>query len=87
MSFANALFPATVGTDVTAPQSKIDANPWVAAFYKQGENAQGAIIKGFEAKTQPISTIVLTQVSKVLTTNTSAKDAMDEAQKEAEALH
>ena len=87
LSFANALFPATVGTDVTAPQSKIDANPWVAAFYKQGENAQGAIIKGFEAKTQPISTIVLTQVSKVLTTNTSAKDAMDEAQKEAEALH
>lgn len=86
LSLADALFPATVGTDVAASQSKIDANPWVKAFYKQGENAQGAIIKGFETKTQQISTIVLTQVSKVLNTSTSAKVAMDQAQKEAEAL-
>lgn len=86
LSLADALFPSTVGSDVVAPQSKIDANPWVKAFYEQGKNARGAIIEGFETKTQPISTIVLTQVSKVLNTNTSAKDAMDAAQKEAEAL-
>ncbi len=86
LSLADALFPATVGTNVSAQQSKIDANPWVKAFYKQGANSRSAIIKGFETKTQPIGTIVLTEVSKALNTNTSAKDAMDAAQKEAEAL-
>jgi multiple sugar transport system substrate-binding protein len=86
LSLADAYFPPAVGTNVSASQSKIDANPWITAFDKQGENAQGAIIKGFETQTQQISFIILTQVSRVLSSGVSAKDAMDEAQKEALAL-
>lgn len=29
---ADALFPSAVGTEVTAPQSKIDANTWIDAL-------------------------------------------------------
>lgn len=84
-SLADALFPAGIGTFATAPQSKIDANPWVDAFYKQLEDSQSVLIKGFETETPQISHIILTEVSNVLTSGKSPADALRDAQKEAEA--
>lgn len=86
LSLADALFPSGIGTEATAPKAKVDANPWIKAFYEQLKDSQSVVVKGFEAKTPQISHIVLTQIQRMLTTDISAKDALDAAQKEAEAL-
>ena len=85
-SLANALFPSAPGTSVKPDASLISANPWYDPFYAQGPNSRSAIIPGFETQTQPISSIILSQVSRVLTSGVSAQEAMDAAQKEAAAL-
>ena len=84
--FVAALFPSVIGTDVAPPQALVDENPWVEAFYKQGKDAQSVVIPGFETKTPPISLIVLTQVQRTITGDVTPQDALDQAQKEAEAL-
>lgn len=84
--FADALFPSGIATGVSAPQAKIDANPWIDAFYKQLDNSSSVVIPGFETKTPQVRTIVLTQVARMLTTGISAKDAMDAAQQQAASL-
>lgn len=85
-SLASALFPAAPGTEVMPDEALVEANPWYEAFFEQGANSRSAIIAGFEEQTQPISSIILSQVSRVLTTDTSAQEALDQAQEEAEAL-
>ena len=84
--FAGILFPSVAGTNVAPPQALVDANPWIKAFDEQLDHSSSAVIKGFETKTPQIIHIVLTQVSKLLTSDESAKDAMDAAQKEAQSL-
>lgn len=85
-TFADALFPSGIATGVSAPQAKIDANPWIDAFYKQLDKSSSVVIPGFETKTPQVRTIVLTQVARMLTTGISAKDAMDAAQQQAASL-
>lgn len=85
-ALAAAFFPEGVGTNARAPQDMYDANPWAAPFLKQLEHSKSVIIEGFGTKTPQISLIVLTQVQKMLTSDMSAKEAMNTAQKQAEAL-
>lgn len=85
-ALATSLFPGGVGTAATASQDLVNANPWVDAFYKQAADSQNVIVKGFGVKTPQISHIILTQVQRLLTSDISAKEAFDTAQKEAEAL-
>ncbi len=82
--FANTLFPSAIATETTADQEKIDANPWVAAFQEQVLDSTGVVIPGFETDTAAIRTIVLTQVSRVLTEGIPAQEALDTAQEQAE---
>lgn len=85
-SFADTLFPSATATEVDASQELLDANPWVPAFHEQVTDASSVIIAGFEGQTAEIRTIVLTQVERSLTEGVPAKDALSEAQKQAEAL-
>ncbi len=82
--FANTLFPSAIATETTADQEKLDANPWVAAFQEQVLNSTGVIIPGYETDTSAIRTIVLTQISRVISEGISAKEALDTAQEQAE---
>jgi multiple sugar transport system substrate-binding protein len=83
VSLSEVLFPSAVGTSVPAPQSQIDENPWIAAFYEQLKDSKSVVIKGFEIETPQIANIILTQVERALTTDASAKEALNEAQKQA----
>jgi len=78
-------FPAIIGTDAEVPQQTVDANPWMDAFYTQFKDSKSLVIKGFETQTPQITHIIITQVQKMITTDMSAKDAMEAAQKQAEA--
>lgn len=84
--FADTLFPSVIATDVEASADLLEANPWVSAFYEQVNDANSVIIEGFEAETAAIRTIVLGQIERALTEGISAQEALDEAQKQAEAL-
>lgn len=79
-------FPAIIGTDAPVPQKTVDANPWMDAFYTQFKDSKSLVIKGFETQTPQIAHIIITQVQKMITTDMSAKDAMEAAQKQAESL-
>ncbi|WP_166792324.1 sugar ABC transporter substrate-binding protein [Cryobacterium sp. TMT1-66-1] len=83
---ADTLFPSAIATEVAASDELLGANPWVAAFHEQVNDASSVIIAGFEADTSAIRTIVLTQIERVLTEGISAEEALGEAQKQAEAL-
>lgn len=85
-TFADALFPSGIATPASAPDTKIKANPWIDAFYKQLDSSSSVVIPGFETKTPQVRTIVLTQVARMLTTGISAKEAMDAAQQQASSL-
>lgn len=85
-TFVEALFPSGIATDVAAPESLIEANPWIEAFYEQLDNSSSVVIPGFETQTPQIRTIVLTEVERMLTSGVSAQEAMDAAQQQAEAL-
>lgn len=82
--FADTLFPSAIATETSADESLIAANPWVDAFFEQVKDSSSVIIKGYEANTAEIRTIVLTQVSRVLTEGISAQEALAAAQQEAE---
>lgn len=82
--FADTLFPSAIATETQADSSLIDANPWVEAFFEQVNDSSSVIIAGYEENTAEIRTIILTQVSRVLTENVSAQEALDAAQEEAE---
>lgn len=82
--FADTLFPSAIATEVSADAAKLAANPWVEAFHEQVKDSKSVVIPGFEANTAEIRTIVLTQVSRVLTEGVSAKEALATAQQEAE---
>jgi multiple sugar transport system substrate-binding protein len=84
--FVDALFPSGIATDVSAPDAKIAANPWIDAFYKQLDDSSSVVVPGFETKTPQVRTIVLTQVARMLTSGISAKEAMDTAQQQAASL-
>lgn len=83
--FAEGLFPSSVGTDAKPPEELGAANPWVAPFFEQLPEAENAVVKGFEAKTPIIRKIVLTQIERILTQDVDPKEALDQAQQEAEA--
>lgn len=83
-AFAIDRFPSVIATDTKADQSLYDQNPWVPAFQQQAQKSSTVIVKGFEKNTSDISTIILTQISRVLTEpGVSAKDALDTAQRQA----
>ncbi|ANY09583.1 extracellular solute-binding protein [Pseudonocardia sp. HH130630-07] len=85
-ALADAQFPAGNGTTVPPPADKVAANRWVDSFYTQLEDSQGLVVPGFEIETPQIRNIVLTRVQQVLTSDTSAAEALAEAQRDAEAL-
>lgn len=85
-SLAIALFPAAPGSEVEVDPALSEAHPWSDSFFAQGANSRSSIIEGFEAQTQPIASIILSQVSRVLTSGVSAQEALDAAQQEAESL-
>ncbi len=85
-TFADTLFPSAIATSAEASPTLMESNPWVAAFNEQVNNASSVNIKGFDTKTSEIRTIVLTQVERALTQDVSPQAALDEAQKQAEAL-
>lgn len=85
-TLADTLFPSAIATSAKAAPELLEANPWVAAFSTQVNNASSVNIKGFDAKTAEIRTVVLTQVERALTQNVSPQAALDEAQKQAVAL-
>lgn len=85
-SFADTLFPSATASEINASDDLVAGAPWVPAFHEQVTDASSVIIKGFEGQTAEIRTIVLTQVERALTESVPAKDALDEAQKQAEAL-
>ncbi|MBP3037173.1 extracellular solute-binding protein [Arthrobacter sp. zg-ZUI100] len=84
--FADTLFPSAIATSATANDELMAANPWVSAFNEQINNASSVNVEGFDTQTAEIRTIILTQVERALTQNVSPQDALDEAQKQAEAL-
>jgi len=79
-------YPSTAGLSVDPPAAMIEKYPWSAEPLKNLNKGESAVIPGFEAKTSQIRTIVLTQVTKVLTQNADPAAALAEAQKQAEAL-
>lgn len=83
--FAKGLFPSSVGTDAESPQDLRDANPWVGEFFAQLPDAENAVVQGFEPQTPIIRKIVLTQIDRILTEDADPQEALDQAQKEAEA--
>lgn len=83
--FAEGLFPSSIGTEAEAPEDLTDANPWVAPFFDQLPDATNAVVSGFEAETPIIRKIVLTQIERILTEDVDPQEALDQAQKEAEA--
>lgn len=85
--FANTLFPSVIATDTPADDKLLSANPWVAAFNEQVKKSSSVVIKGYEDHTADISTIILTQISRVLAGEVSAQDALNEAQAQAEAKY
>ena len=82
---AEGLFPSSVATDAKAPEQLVKENPWVEEFWAQLPNAQNAVVKGYETETPVIRKIVLTQIERILTEDADPQEALDAAQKEAEA--
>ncbi len=79
-------YPSTAGLSIDPPASMVEKYPWSVDPLKNLDKGESAVIPGFEAKTSQIRTIVLTQVTKVLTQNADPAAALAEAQKQAEAL-
>jgi multiple sugar transport system substrate-binding protein len=79
-------YPSTAGLSVDPPAAMVEKYPWSVDPLKNLDKGKSAVIAGFETKTSQIRTIVLTQVTKVLTQNADPAAALAEAQKQAEAL-
>lgn len=84
-ALAEGLFPSSVGTDAKAPEEMLNQHPWVDEFFAQLPTAENAVVKGFETETPVIRKIVLTQIERILTQDVDPQEALDAAQKEAEA--
>ncbi|ACM29842.1 sugar ABC transporter substrate-binding protein [Rhizobium rhizogenes] len=70
-----------IGTVVDRTPEENAAQPWLAVYDKQVENAVPQLVMGMETKTPEIQQIVLENVLKVLQGGTDPQEAMDAAQK------
>ncbi|MQB44945.1 sugar ABC transporter substrate-binding protein [Rhizobium sp. ICMP 5592] len=70
-----------IGTVVDRTPEENAAQPWLAVYDKQVENAVPQLVMGMETKTPEIQQIVLENVLKVLQGGTDPQEAMDTAQK------
>lgn len=70
-----------VGTAIERSVEEDAAQPWLAVYEKQVENAVPQLVMGMETKTPEIQQIVLESVLKVLQGGTEPQAAMDAAQK------
>lgn len=75
---------SSVGTDVEPSSDYVEERPWVPTFVEQTEVSRPSIIEGFETHTAEIRTIVLNQISMVLTEDISVEQALADAQAAAE---
>ena len=85
-TMADALFPSGIATPTKPSDTLTAQNPWVDGFYKQLDKSSGVVIKGFEASTPQVRTIVLTEVARCLSTGISPKEAMGAAQQKAASI-
>lgn len=81
-----AMGASSLGADSEPPEEYIEEHPWVPTFLEQTEVSRSVVIEGFESKTPEIRTIVLNQVTRILTQDVSVEEALATAQSEAEAL-
>ncbi|WP_298326488.1 sugar ABC transporter substrate-binding protein [Haloactinopolyspora sp.] len=79
-----AMGASALGADSEPPADYVAERPWVPMFLEQTENSRSAVIEGFETQTAEISTIVLNQISRILTEDVPVDEALAEAQASAE---
>jgi multiple sugar transport system substrate-binding protein len=82
----SAHLPAAIATETEVPREFADANPWISTFYTQLNNSTSVVIRDYEEETPQISHIVLSKLDELLHDRLSPKEALSQAQKEAEAL-
>lgn len=81
-----ALAPSSVATTTgAAPAAELKSFPFEPAYAGLTDHSLPQVVKGFEAKTPDIQTIVIKAVISALQGQQSVKDAMDQAQQQATA--
>ena len=79
-SLRGASGPDTLATDVPVTEEFAAANPWAPTFAKLAETSRSTLIPGYEVETPQIMRFVMQAVEKAILTDTSAEDALAEAQ-------
>lgn len=79
-----AMGASSLGTDSEPPSDYVQERPWVPTFLEQTESSRSAMIEGFETQTPEIRTIVLNQITRILTEDVPVDQALSEAQTAAE---
>lgn len=77
--------PDALATDVPVTEEFIASNPWAPAFAELAQTSRSTLIPGYEVETTSIMRVVMTAVEKVLLGQTSAEEALAEADAEIQA--
>ncbi len=75
-----AMGASALGTDSEPPAEYTEQRPWVPTFLEQTDSSRSAMIEGFETQTPEIRTIVLNQITRILTEDVPVEQALSEAQ-------